>query len=50
MRNCPNCSLQMQQDEDADDYPSSIYICPNCGHTETNLEADDFDPGEELND
>lgn len=44
MRTCPLCGEQMVQDSNVDEFPSDIWNCPTCGHTEENQEAEDYDP------
>lgn len=47
MRNCPKCGAEMEE-SNVDNYPSDIHKCSVCGHEESNQEAEDFDPGEEV--
>ena len=47
-RKCPTCNIPMREENEVDDFPSCTWICPVCGHIETDDNSEDFDPEDEI--
>ena len=48
MRRCPDCGSLMEQSNPQDDSPIDSWECMQCDHVETDDNAEDFNPDDEL--